>query len=111
MKKYLFYLMKGEKMCALHALMNAKDLAEANEVKIIFEGQSVKLPAVFAEEGNPLYKKLLEEGRIAGVCKGCAKALGALEEVEALGLPLLQDMNGHAGMKPYVEEGFEVIVF
>ena len=44
MKKILFYAMTGEKMCFLHILMNAIDLTAAgNEVKVIFEGASVKL--------------------------------------------------------------------
>ena len=28
MKKVLFYLMQGEKMCAMHALMNANQIIE-----------------------------------------------------------------------------------
>ena len=55
MKKVLFYAMQGEKMCFQHILLNALDLSEAGlEVKIIFEGASVKLPSVLDEEGNKL---------------------------------------------------------
>ena len=51
MKKYLFYGMTGEKMCFQHILMNAVDLSEKGyEVKIIFEGASVKLVPVFEEK-------------------------------------------------------------
>ena len=47
MKKILFYAMTGEKMCFQHVLMNALDLHNSGyEVKIIFEGASVKLPSV-----------------------------------------------------------------
>ena len=45
MKEILFYAMTGEKMCFQHVLMNALDLhKDGFEVKIIFEGASVKLP-------------------------------------------------------------------
>lgn len=111
MKKYLFYLMQGEKMCALHALMNAKALSQEHEVKIIFEGKSVSLPEQFEKEGNPLYKALKDKGLIAGVCRACAKVFDVEEVTENLGLKLLSDMNGHAGMKPFIDEGYETIVF
>lgn len=112
MRKILFYVMQGEKMCFMHVMLNADSLKKAgHEVKIIMEGQSVKLPKLFEDEDNKIYKKLLENGVILGVCKACSKVLGSLEDNEKLGLNLLDDMNGHAGMKNYVEDGYEVIVF
>ena len=110
-KKYLFYAMEGEVMCFQHVLLNAMDLkSDGYEVKIIFEGASVKLPPAL-DGKNPLYKKALDEGIIAGVCKACAQTLGVLEDIEKLELPLLSDMSGHAGMKPFIKEGYEVVVF
>ena len=112
MEKILFYVMEGEKMCFNHVILNAEALLDAGkEVKIILEGKSVKLPKVLEDEKNPLYKKLLEAGVIVGVCKACSKVLGAYEENERLGLTLLDDMKGHAGMEKYVSEGYQVLVF
>ncbi|MBP2025661.1 hypothetical protein [Peptoniphilus stercorisuis] len=111
MKKYLFYAMKGEKMCFAHLLMNAIDLHEAgNEVKIIFEGQAVKLPKELIEEDNPLYKKAVENNLIAGICLACSKMLEVYDFNKDLPYPLLSDMMNHAGMKPFIEKGYEVIV-
>jgi hypothetical protein len=110
MSRFLFYAMQGEKMCFAHILMNALDLSAAgHEVKIIFEGASVKLAPVLEEEKNALYVKARDKGLIAGVCKACSHVLGVLKAVEATGLPILADMNGHAGMKPFVEQGYVVI--
>lgn len=110
MKKILFYAMQGEKMCFVHILLNALDLAEAgHEVKIIFEGMSVKLVSVFEEEGNPLYQKAKEQGLIAGICMACSKVMEVYEKNKGYGLPILDDMKGHAGMKKYIDEEFEVI--
>lgn len=110
MKKILYYAMTGEKMCFQHILMNALDLkAEGYEVKIIFEGASVKLVPVFEEEKNPLYLKAKEEGLIAGVCLACSKVLGVYETIAGGETSFLNDMNGHAGMKPYLNQGYEVI--
>ncbi|MBS6534618.1 DsrE family protein [Peptoniphilus harei] len=112
MEKILFYVMEGEKMCFNHAMLNAEALLDADkEVKIILEGKSVKLPKILEEEKNPLYKKLLESGVIVGVCKACSKVLGVYDDNERLGLTLLDDMKGHAGMEQYVAEGYQVVVF
>ena len=63
MNKILFYAMTGEKMCFQHILLNALDLAAAGaEVQIIFEGASVKLPPVLAQESNKHYLRALEAG-------------------------------------------------
>jgi len=110
MEKVLFYAMNGEKMCFQHVLLNALDLtAEGFDVKIIFEGSSVKLPSQLAAEGNKLYQKALNADLFAGICVACSRALGVYEANAALGLPLLDDMNGHAGMRKYVEDGWQVV--
>lgn len=112
MEKILFYVMEGEKMCFNHAMLNAEALLYAGkEVKIILEGKSVKLPKVLEDDKNSLYKKLLDAGVIVGVCKACSKVLGVYEDNERLGLTLLDDMKGHAGMEKYVSEGYQVVVF
>ncbi|MDO5040823.1 MAG: hypothetical protein Q4D95_01910 [Peptoniphilus sp.] len=109
-KKILFYGMTKEKMCFNHILLNALDLSEAGfEVKIIFEGGSVKLIEGFEQESSGPYKKAKEKGLIAGICYACSKVMGVLEVNEKSNLPLLKDMNGHAGMKKYAEEGYQII--
>lgn len=110
--KKLLYAMNGEKMCFLHILMNALDIhADGIEVAVIFEGASVKLPPVLEAEENKLYLEAKEKGLLAGICLACSSVLGVLEENKKTGLPLLNDMMGHAGVKPYVLKGYEVISF
>lgn len=112
MKKILFYAMGGENMCFNHVLMNALDLNEAGyEVKIVFEGQAVTLPPVLEEKKDAMYLEAKEKNLLAGVCQACATMLGVLDGVKETGLPLLNDMRGHAGIKPFAEEGYEVIEF
>lgn len=110
MDKILFYGMTGEKMCFLHVLMNALDLASSGrEVKVLFEGASVRLVPQFEQERHPLYLKVKAQGLIAGVCLACSKAMDVHEQNVASGLPLLDDMNGHAGMKPFLDAGYAVV--
>jgi len=110
MEKYLFYGMTGEKMCFQHILLNALDLyVSGMEVEIIFEGASVKLVSVFEDEKNPLYIKAKDLGIIAGICSACSKVMGVYDFNKSTGLPLLDDMSGHAGMKRYIVDGYSVI--
>lgn len=110
MKKMLFYGMTGEKMCFLHIILNGLDLYDGGaEVKIIFEGASVKLVSVFEQEKNPLYLKAKEKGLFAGVCMVCSKTLNVYEANLTSGLSMLSDMSGHAGMRSYIENGYRVV--
>lgn len=112
MNSYLLYALRGEKMCFVHVLLNALDLhSKGKEVQVVFEGQAVLLPQVFEEEKNALYLKAKNAGLIAGICKACSKQLGVLEYNETLDLPLLDDMNGHAGVAPFLEKGYTVLTF
>lgn len=112
MKKYLFYAMRGQKMCFIHVLLNALELKKAgHEVKIIFEGESVTLPQVLEQDKNPLYLEAKRLGLIAGVCFACSKQLNVYEFNKELPFPLLDEMKGHAGILPYVSEGYEVLTF
>ena len=110
MRKILFYAMTGEKSCFQHVLLNASQLHDAgHEVRVIFEGASVKLPASLQAEGNPVYLRAKGLGLLAGICLACSKGMGVYEANAALGLMMLSDMSGHAGMKPYLEAGYEVV--
>lgn len=110
MNKILYYGMTGEKMCFQHILLNALDLvADNKEVKIIFEGASVKLIPTFEEENNPLYMKAKELGLIEGICLACSKVMDVYEQNKETGLTMLDDMKGHAGMKKLINEGYSVI--
>ncbi len=111
-KKYLIYAMQGEKMCFLHALMNARQLkAKGHEVRIVLEGAACKQIQVLEGEKNSLYLGLKEDKTIAGVCLACSKVLGVYDANVASGIPMLNDMMGHAGIAPYAEEGYETLLF
>lgn len=95
----------------MHALMNAQQLQDNGyEIKLIFEGKAVKWPAALAEQNNQLYQQAKEKGILAGICQGCARMLQVYEASVKTGLPMLSDMSGHAGMKPFIDDGYEVIL-
>ncbi|HQO69758.1 MAG: DsrE family protein [Clostridia bacterium] len=111
MKKTVFFAFRGNEMCFIHILLNALEMKQkGKEVKIVFEGEAVRLPKVLSDKANPMYRKCLEEGIIDGVCEACSKTLGAYEDNKALGLTFLSELKGHPSINRYMEEGFEVIL-
>ena len=115
MAKVALFPFNGEEMCFIHVLLNALDMkAKGYEVQVVVEGAAVTLIPKLAQEGNPmhgLYKKVKDAGLFAGVCKACSAKLGVLDGVQAEGLELLHDMQGHAGMGLWMDQGYQIITF
>lgn len=115
MKKFALFVFNGDPMCFIHVLLNALDMkAKGHEAKIIIEGASVKLiPELVKSENslNGLWKKNLEAGLVAGVCKACSSKLGTFESAKEQGLTILDDVSGHPGMASYRDNGYEIITF
>lgn len=115
MPKYALFAFNGEAMCFIHVLLNGLNLkARGQEVKIVIEGAACGLVPELEEAGHPfhqLYVQAKEAGLIDGVCQACAQKMKSLDAVQAQGLPLRADMSGHAGMAPYLLEGYQIITF
>ena len=115
MKKVVLFAFNGDFMCFIHVLLNALDMKQKGyEVKMVIEGSATKLVPEMAVKGNPLYAlytKAREQDLIDGACRACSNKMGTLDAVQAEGIALLDDMNGHPGMAGYMERGFEVITF
>ena len=60
---------------------------------------------------HSLYQEVKDSGLIDCVCKACAAKMGALEGVEAQGLPLCSEMKGHPSMARYIDAGYDIITF
>ncbi len=115
MAKYALFPFNGEPTCFVHVLLNALDLhGKGHEVRIVVEGMATTLLPKLEQEGHPLHKpygKARELGLLAGACRACSAKLGVLDSIQALGLPLLDDMQGHPGMAPWLEQGYQIITF
>jgi len=115
MKRFALFVYNGDPMCFIHVLLNALDMnAKGHETKIVIEGASVKMISELVKPENPLFglwRKSLEAGLVAGVCKACANKLGTLEAAKGQGLTLLDEMSGHPGMAAYRDKGYEIITF
>lgn len=115
MQKAVLFAFRDDPMCFVHVLLTALDMsAKGMEAGIVLEGAATKLVEIIAKPAHPLhqlYAQAKGKGLFFGACKACSVKLGALEAVEAEGLPLLDDMSGHPSMAAYMQRGFSVITF
>ena len=113
MRKIAIFAFKGNPICFIHVLLNGIDLHEKGaNVKIILEGEATGLVIELRKPENPLYKlycKAKDLDLIHAVCKACAEKMGSLQAVEEEGLTVADDMSGHVGMAPYIEQNYEII--
>lgn len=114
-KKTVIFAFRGDPMCFIHVLLNGIDLYERGyEGLVVIEGDAVTLLPRMAEPGHPLnvlYNKSKEIGILYGACLACSKKLKVNKEIEALGIPLVGDMNSHPSMGSFIEKGYRVITF
>ncbi|SNR69015.1 hypothetical protein SAMN04488503_0883 [Humidesulfovibrio mexicanus] len=115
MQDTVLFAFRDDPLCFVHVLLNALDLdAKGARAGIVLEGGATRLAGPMAEAGhflNPLYRKARERGLLFGACRACSNKLGALAAVEALGLPLLDDMSGHPSIAGYQAQGYAVLIF
>ena len=115
MSKVAMFVFNGSPMCFVHVLLNALDMhARGDTVRIVMEGEATQLVAQLAQPDNwlhNLWRKACDQDLVAGACKACAQKLDVRTSVEASGLALLDDMNGHPGMAAFREKGYEIITF
>ena len=108
----IFSKLEGTGNSAIYrTLMFAQELQRAgDDVTRVFDGAGGVAAAELAQPGHrmhTLFKSILTNVR--GVCSHCAKHYGVLDAVQAVGLPLLGDDNGHASLRALLEEGRQVI--
>lgn len=110
MNKFAVFAFNGNLMCFVHVLLNALDMdAKGKDVKIIMEGEAVKLIKELEEKNHPLYKKAREKNLFHSICKACSAQMGVLEYNEGTGIPVTGEMTGHPAMNAYIEEGYQII--
>lgn len=120
-RKLLFILFSDDACRLNHALLYAIDLHRRGTatVKVIVEGAATK---VFGNaQGTKtalLFDEAIKLGLVSGACRtasgGCNSNAPERQVSETFlerGLPLLDDLDGHAGVESFVREGFELVPF
>ena len=114
--KVALFAFNGESMCFTHVLLNALEMhGRGWEVKVVLEGSACALPEEYAADPEhpfaKMYYKVKELGLIDCACRACANKMGGLGAIEAEGIELCDDMQGHPSMARYLEQGYQVINF
>jgi hypothetical protein len=119
-RKILFVLFAEDVCRQLHAFMYVTDLhRKGYEAKIIVEGMATRLLSDL-DEAPPRLQKAVGEakvaGLIAGACLQAASGCGSPEDrdivdaIRAQGVEFLSDLDNHAGIEPFLRDGYEVVV-
>ncbi len=96
-----------------NALTSARDFEESgDEVAIIFDGAGTRWIGELSDPDHK-YNKSFEsqKNNIAGACSYCAAAFGVKGEVEASGVSLMEEYEGHPSLARLVSQGYQVITF
>lgn len=110
MEKFVFFVFQGDVMCFVHVLLNALDMqAKKIPVKIVLEGQAVKLVKELEEKDHPIFKKAKEALLFDSICRACSVQLGVLEYNEQCGIPLSDELKGHPAMTRFVRQGYSIL--
>jgi hypothetical protein len=98
---------------AANALMTVREFADnGDEVTLIFDGAGTRWAAAIARDDHSLHPAFAKiRDKVAGACHYCAGAFEVREELERIGMPLLDDHLGHPSVRHLVADGYEVITF
>lgn len=107
---------------ALGRLFNAMFVAyelkeKKQEVALIFQGAGVRWAGEVVRPDHPahaLYNAVKDT--VIGACRGCADVFGAADDVEAAGLPLIDEKaipgtSGIIDLSKYLDSGYRVLTF
>ena len=96
-----------------NALTVVNEFKEAgDEVTLIFSGAGTRWIGELSGSDHPLSNAFgMVKDKVAGACSACAASFGVEEEVQASGIPLVEEYKGHPSLKRLVSEGYRVITF
>jgi len=97
----------------VNALQAAREFKDAgDDVQIIFDGGGVTAAVALADPDNERYQLYANVAdKVAGLCRFCAKAFGAFDKAEQLGLPFLSEYRQHPSLRTRVADGYQIITF
>lgn len=103
----------GDMGRVVNALEGARESIEAgDETRIIFDGAGTKWTAALTDEDHDYHDLYVSvEDHITGACQFCAKAYGVKSAAQQVGVPLIDEHDGHPSLRGLVEEGFQVLTF
>lgn len=103
---------------ALNALALAYECKSAgDEVALLFKGAGTRWPEQLSRPDHPANGRYNDvRDTVRGASRGCAEKYGAAAGVQACGVALVADTPlpgtpGVLGLRPYLNDGYDVVVF
>lgn len=120
MPRKILFVVFAEDVCRqLHAFMYANDLhRKGYQTRIIVEGMATRLLADLEQAPPKLQKAVADAktaGLIAGACLQAATGCGSAEDrdivdaIKARGVGFLSDLDNHAGIEPFIRDGYQIV--
>jgi hypothetical protein len=120
-RKILFVLFAEDECRRFHALQYVLDLgSQGHDVRLLLEGAATSLMLELDVPGSSLGSLLRDvqsRGLLAGACLGASRGCGtpdsaspAILAARAHNIALVEGMEGHAALGPFVRDGYEIVV-
>lgn len=117
MKIAVVILAHPENKGALARAVNGMELAKeamqsGDDVALILDGAGTMWGPRLSDPGHR-YHDLFQavRPRMRAVCHYCAGIFGVREEVASLGMPLVDEFEGHPGLRSLMAEGYGLVTF
>ncbi len=96
-----------------NALTTVNEFKEAgDEVTLIFSGAGTRWISELSGDDHPLSNAFdMVKDKVEGACGECAASFGVEEEVQASGIPLMEEYRGHPSLKRLISQGYKIITF
>jgi hypothetical protein len=96
-----------------NALTTVNEFKEAgDEVTLIFSGAGTRWVSDLSGDDHPLSNAFdMVKDKVEGACRECAVSFDVEEEVQASGIPLLEEYKGHPSLKRLISQGYKIITF
>lgn len=96
-----------------NALTTVNEFKEAgDEVTLIFSGAGTRWISELSGDDHPLSNAFdMVKDKVEGACGECAASFGVEEEVQASGIPLMDEYRGHPSLKRLISQGYKIITF
>jgi hypothetical protein len=116
-RKLLFVVFTNDACRRNHAFMYALDLARhGHQVRLLLEGEGAQCLREREGRFGELFAEAHGQGLLAGACKmassGCQDESRDVTGIaREIGLPLIDTLDGHTSLEPFVREGYEIVLF
>ncbi len=95
-----------------NALTTAKEAKDAgDDTRVILDGAGTKWGSELADKEHKYHRLFGAVSAETGACAYCSRAYGVKDQVEAAGIRMIDEYEGHPSVRELIVGGFDVITF